>query len=211
MEPNFWHERWQRNEIGFHRDQVHPALPAHWASLDLPPKRRVLVPLCGKTLDLRWLAAQGHTVVGVELSELACAAFFEEAGLDPARTEHGDFVRWRAEGITLLQGNIFDLREGTFDAIYDRAATVALPPALRARYAHKLSDVLSPGGQALLVTLEGTRPYDTGPPFPVDLTELERCYGTRFHITPLHSRELAPGDAPPDLQRESQYRLTRRP
>lgn len=211
MEPNFWHERWQRNEIGFHRDQAHPSLAAHWASLDLPPTCRVLVPLCGKSLDLSWLAAQGHTVVGVELSQLACAAFFGESGLTPTRTEHGAFVQWRAEGITLLQGNIFDLQDDSFDAIYDRAATVALPPPLRLRYAGKLAALLRPGGQALLVTLEGTRPYDTGPPFPVDPDEVERCYAPHFHIAPLHTRDLTPGDAPPDLQRESHYRLTRRP
>ena len=86
MDAAFWLQRWQEGQIGFHRSDVMPLLEKHWPSLQLPAGSRVLVPLCGKSLDMHWLAAQGHRVLGVELSPLAVTQFFEEAGLTPVRT-----------------------------------------------------------------------------------------------------------------------------
>lgn len=80
MNEAFWHERWARNEIGFHLGEVNPYLLRHWPSLALPNGARVLVPLCGKSLDMAWLVEQGFTVVGVELSEKAVRAFLTSNG-----------------------------------------------------------------------------------------------------------------------------------
>ncbi len=79
MHKDFWQERWAHNEIGFHLDDVHPGMRRHWPRLALPDGATVLVPLCGKSLDLAWLAGQGFNVVGVELSEKAVEAFFFRA------------------------------------------------------------------------------------------------------------------------------------
>ena len=78
MNPEFWIDRWQSGRIGFHQDAVHPELRDRWSELGLSPGATVLAPLCGKSLDMRWLAERGHRVVGIELSELAVRAFFEE-------------------------------------------------------------------------------------------------------------------------------------
>ena len=78
MQPEFWHDRWQRNQIGFHQEQVNPCLERLWPQLELPRGARVLVPLCGKSLDLSWLAASGFEVLGVELSQTAVEQFFSE-------------------------------------------------------------------------------------------------------------------------------------
>ena len=81
MEPTFWQQRWQTNQIGFHEATPHPLLLRHWPRLTLAPGSRVFVPLCGKSLDLLWLRTQGHEVIGVELSAIGVDAFFAEAAL----------------------------------------------------------------------------------------------------------------------------------
>lgn len=60
METSFWHRRWLNNEIGFHQSEVNPFLLEHFSALQLPPGRRVFVPLCGKTLDIGRLLSQGY-------------------------------------------------------------------------------------------------------------------------------------------------------
>ncbi len=82
MEPAFWHKRWADNQIGFHQGQVNSYLQTHWPALGLETGSRVLVPLCGKSLDLVWLAGQGYRVLGVELSRRAVEDFFREHGLE---------------------------------------------------------------------------------------------------------------------------------
>ncbi len=142
MEHGFWQGRWREGRIAFHEGAPNEWLSAHVGTLGIAPeKRRVLVPLCGKTVDLAFLAAHGAEVVGVELVEDAARAFFEEAGLRAARTASGPFVRYEAAGIEIVVGDFFALAPadvGTFDAFYDRAAIVALPPEMRVTYAHTL-------------------------------------------------------------------------
>ncbi len=187
----FWNERWQLGQIGFHEGKPNAHLLRHWASLGLPTGSTVFVPLCGKTVDMAWLAAQGHRVVGAELSALACAAFFDEQGLTPKQVQDGPFVRWTSGPFTLLQGDVFDVR-GTFDALWDRAATIALPPDVRPRYAAHLHTLLAPAARGLMVTLQYDPTRRDGPPFCVppdetlthhpgiQLVEIEQLDDPRF-------------------------------
>jgi thiopurine S-methyltransferase len=135
MEPGFWIERWAEGRIGFHEGRPNQYLERHAARLD--GARRVLVPLCGKAVDLAYLASRGHEVVGVELVEDAVRAFFAEQDVTPAVQRRGGFVEYAAGGIAIFAGDVFaTTREllGPIDGFYDRAALIALPPALRARY-----------------------------------------------------------------------------
>jgi thiopurine S-methyltransferase len=91
MQPEFWHKKWASNQIGFHLPQVNPYLQRFWPDLNLSSHARVLVPLCGKSLDLLWLAGRGHRVLGIELSEKAVEGFFSEQQLQPQISEHGVF------------------------------------------------------------------------------------------------------------------------
>ncbi|MFN7131169.1 MAG: hypothetical protein ACK4N5_03750, partial [Myxococcales bacterium] len=175
MDPSFWQNRWREGRIGFHLPHPNPQLVAHAGQL--PPSSRVLVPLCGKSVDLGWLAARGHPVVGVELVESAAQAFFAEAGLTPERQEDGPFVRYRAGGVEIFTGDFFATdprRLGTFDAAFDRAALIALPGELRIRYAAHLRTLLAPGAVMLLVTIEADAPG--GPPFAVPEVEVRTLY-----------------------------------
>lgn len=203
MEPSFWHERWSRGQIGFHQQQVNPLLQRWWSSCGAGAGANVLVPLCGKTLDLRWLAAQGCTVTGVELSPLAAAALFPAA---TTPTVEGALHAWRDGEIEVLQGDFFDLERGGFDAFWDRAATIALPPDLRRRYAAHLAARVRPGAVGLLVTLSHDR--GSGPPFSVSPDEVEALYGSAFVVEPLG--DAVPLEAPSGPEAEQIYRLTRR-
>ena len=138
MQPEFWHERWSSNRIGFHRDAPLPLLVAHWTALGLAPDARVFVPLCGKSLDMVWLAERGHRVLGVELSELAVRQFFDERGLVPAIHETAAGAHFVAGAYELIVGDAFALEADVLAdcaAVYDRAALIALPPDLRRTYA----------------------------------------------------------------------------
>lgn len=193
MERQFWLERWARNETAFHLPEVNPKLTAFWPLLGLTAGSRVLVPLAGKTVDLRWLREQGHSVLAVELSEDAALAFFAEAGLTPTRTEVGAFTHLAANHIEYFVGDIFDLGTETLGAIagiWDRGALVALPAKLRQRYVAHLGALGVPGTRTLLVALEYAQDRMQGPPFSVEVTEIEALFGATHDISRLDREDI---------------------
>ena len=178
MEPSFWHDRWERNQIGFHEAQVNPLLVAHFDSLALSAGSRLFVPLCGKTLDIHWLLSRGHRVAGAELSEIAVQQLFADLGVTPLRTAAGHLTRYSAPGMDIFQGDIFDLSRrdlGTVDAVYDRAALIALPEPLRSRYARHLVEITDHAEQ-LLICIAYDQSVLAGPPFSVSGAEIGRLY-----------------------------------
>lgn len=157
MSNQRWKAKWKADDIAFHQPQIHPHLIRFWPQLALPEGATVLVPLCGKSLDLDWLHQQGHRVIGVELSHIAIAAYFAERGLQPQRQRLGRFQRYWAGTLELWCGDLFDLRRedlGEVAAVYDCAALTALPAASRGHYVRQLSSLLGTGGQMLLLTTE---------------------------------------------------------
>lgn len=188
MQPEFWLERWQHGETGWHLPEINLHLREFWPRLDLPSALLVFVPLCGKTLDLLWLASQGHRVLGVEISRRAVEEFFAEAGLVPEVTESGPLRRYRADEITLLCGDFFDLTSDDLrevGAVYDRASLIALPPELRPRYAAHFKAVVPRAAPGLLITLDYDQSQMAGPPFAVHREEVERLFVDRYAISEL--------------------------
>ena len=188
MDPVFWLERWQRGETGWHRDEFNSHLLEYWPQLGVPVGTRVLVPLCGKTLDLLWLAGRGERVLGVELSQLAVEGFFADQGLSPTLTEAFGFVRYRVDEIEIWCGDFFDLTPallGDIGAVYDRAALIALPPAQRARYAAHLDRLVTTRVPRLLITLEYDQTRRPGPPFCVTESEVEQLFGDHYQLSEL--------------------------
>ena len=193
MQAEFWLERWREGRTGFHRDAPMPLLLQHWPALALPGGSHVLVPLCGKTLDMPWLAAQGHRVLGVELSPLAVAQFFAEQGLVPARHESPMGVHHVAGDIEIIEGDVFALDDATLascSAVYDRAAVIALPPPLRARYAREVYTRLPAGCRGLMITLEYPQHEMAGPPFSVDTDEAAALFGEDWDVDLLERRDI---------------------
>jgi thiopurine S-methyltransferase len=179
MGDTFWDKAWAEGRIGFHQAGVHVDLlaAAPWFLAEGP--HRVLVPLCGKTVDLAWLGEQGHEVVGVELTEQGARAFFSERGLVPTEAPRGAYTALRAGRITILRGDIFDLHtagEAPFTRIWDRAAMIALPPELRAPYQQLIAGVIASGATLLLNVLEYDATRMSGPPFCVPAAEVEAAF-----------------------------------
>lgn len=193
MTPEFWHARWQAGEIGFHKPEVHLFLAKYWPELGLHGDERVFVPLCGKSLDMLWLAAQGHRVVGVEVSPRAVADFFDENHLSPQRQSVGPFERWASGDLEILQGDFFQLTPellGPVGAVYDRASLVALPPELRTGYAATFRQWLAPDLPTLLITLDYDQTQMDGPPFAVSADEVRALYGDHCEVTLLQDLDI---------------------
>lgn len=171
----FWLSVWAEGGGAFTSGEQGHLLATYWPKLQIPPKSKVLVPMSGKSPDMAWLAAQGFDVVGVEISPIACDAFFTERGITAVRTVTGPFVQWQGGGITLLQGDFFDL-SGTYAAAVDRGGLVALPSQDRGRYAQHLQRRMEPDAVLLLVTIEYDQARRVGPPFPVFADEVRRLF-----------------------------------
>ncbi len=200
MEPGYWQQRWADGRIGFHRDEVNPRLREHWHRLAPGPGERVFVPLCGKALDLPWLAGQGVTPVGVELSARAVAELFDEHGIAAQRRCAGKLECWQGGGMEIHCGDFFDLAPeevGAVAAVWDRAALIALPADMRADYVAHCARLLPAGARLLLVTMAYADDGIAGPPFSVRPAEVESVYGPWFHVAALERD--TPGDAPGDL------------
>lgn len=187
MEANFWHSRWEENNIGFHLPQPNPKLVQYFNKLDLKKNDRILVPLCGKTIDIAWLLAKGMRVVGVELSPLAIEQLFAELKVTPKKSAQGKLIHYSAPQLDIFVGDIFDLSHevlGDVDAIYDRAAIVALPDDLRTRYAAHLIKI-APKANQLVISYEYDQSLIAGPPFSVTPKYIQTYYQTNYKISEL--------------------------
>ncbi len=205
MEKEFWLERWQHEQIGFHQDEINPYLQQYWPHQ--ASGSQVFVPLCGKSLDMLWLRKQGVSVLGVELSPIAAQAFFVENGYTAERVNSGKFECCEADEICILCGDFFDLCKedlANVKMVYDRASMVALPPEMRVRYVRHLVSILPPGTQVLLITFDYPQAEMSGPPFAVSIDEVELLYREYAEVTLLKQV-----DALPDNPRFAERGLSR--
>jgi thiopurine S-methyltransferase len=193
VHPDFWHDRWCTAQTGFHRSAVDGNLIRHWPDLSLTKAAHVLVPLCGKSLDLLWLRDQGHAVTGIELSDIALQAFFMENGVAARRRALPHFDLYEAENLQCFRGDLFEVtpgRLGKVAAVYDRASLVSWAPEQRGRYIEHLTALTGTGTQTLLVTLEYPQAEMKGPPFSVDSAEVHRLYTRHHSIHELARRDI---------------------
>jgi len=206
MKKEFWLERWEREEIGFHEGAVNVYLNQFWRELNVAQGSKVFVPLCGKSVDMQWLREQGYAVVGVELSKIAAQAFFQENDYSPKYGNSEKFDCYEANGIRILCGDFFDLKRADLagvKAVYDRASMVALPPEMRDRYVDHLLSILMPGVKILLVTFDYPQAEMQGPPFAVSSAEVTALYSKHADV-----RLLAQIDALPQNPRFQKKGLT---
>lgn len=200
MDSKFWQQRWQDGRIGFHKSNVNPQLTEYFSELAVPISGQVLVPLCGKSVDMVWLAHAGYDVVGVELVETAVQAFFAEQKVIPTITEFTsatvNAILKRYQGqlagqtITLWAADIFALSAtdiGEINAVYDRAALIALPATMRADYSAQIVK-LSNHAPQLLITLNYDQSKKDGPPFSISQQQLQQYYDTDYKIIELENQ-----------------------
>lgn len=187
MDKDFWHQRWENNQIGFHQQEINSHLQRFWSHLALPTKSRVFVPLCGKSRDMLWLREQGHPVLGVEISPHAVADFFSENRLDAEVSELREGLqRWAFDDLVILCGDLFTLQSDDLadcQAVYDRASLIAMPPSMRPDYVSKMRALFPTPRPGLLVTMEYPQDEMKGPPFSVDEAEVRDYYADQYRIS----------------------------
>lgn len=217
---DFWDASWSARRIGFHRPTPNDRLLAGFEPALAGARRgRILVPLCGKSVDLHWLAQHFDEVVGVEFVQTAALEFAAESDLphtDEPYRGHGP--RAVTVGtIAIVLSDFFALTAadlGHFDAAYDRAALIALPPTLRQRYVAHLASLMAPGAPALVVTLDYPAHLRSNPPFPVadtDAHALFSAYGRLDQLSRDPTHEVPSGLPPGTLVTTSTFRFTRSP
>lgn len=195
MHTNYWREKWAKRQIAFHRSEANPHLVQNFARLELPKGSGIFVPLCGKTRDIAWLLDHGHHVCGSELVETAVEELFEELGIAPEISSTGATRLYHAANINIFVGDFFALSAealGPVDAVYDRAALVALPQDMRERYTEHLM-ALTGSAPQLLVTYVYDQNLVNGPPFSIDRHEVRRHYGDSYDVRLIASAEVEGG------------------
>ena len=205
MNPEFWQTRWQEKRIGFNQSDVNPLLIKYFADLKLPIGSRILVPLCGKSIDMVWLAAQGYDVIGIELVESAVQEFFTEQDIAYTITEHDKHPNIKCyqgkiseQTVDLWVADIFALSSddiGHVDAVYDRAALIAMPAELRTQYSQQVIN-LSHNASQLLLTLNYDQNERAGPPFSISQEQVQQYYGNAYQMNKLEEEPSTLNAAP---------------
>ena len=193
IDPQFWHERWRDGNTPWHRAAPSERLTTCFGKLPVAAGVQVFVPLCGRSVDMRWLLERQYRVLGVELSEVAARQFFDDHGLRINACERHGLPALEAPGIQILCADVFALTAehlAEVAVVYDRGALVALDDADQARYAGMLCERLPAGASQLLLTLEYDPTRMQGPPFSVDEVRVRTLYGQRFQIARVDSAEV---------------------
>jgi thiopurine S-methyltransferase len=201
MEIDFWLERWNNNQTGFHQPQVNPYLVYLYGNkgpaIEQRQALKVFVPLCGKSKDMLWLSQNGYQVFAIECSERAVKDFFEENALNYRHAKKDENALYQssdlASQIEILQGDFFGLQQSDLDGItdiFDRASLVALPTEMRQQYVDKMAELQKPGIRTLLVTLTFDPAEMNGPPFSVTEEEVHQLYEKNFSIEKLMIKDV---------------------
>jgi len=189
MHKEFWIERWEQKQTGFHQSEINSYLQTYWHQMDIKESANILVPLCGKSKDLLWLIEQKYNVTGSEISQIAVADFFEENNIAFQKKKIDSGEEYFNDNLTIIQGDFFQLTRTEIpliDAVYDRAALVALTPEQRLQYSQLLNKLLPAGSKIFLISFEYDQTKMDGPPFSVDEKEIRDLYESHFSITSVH-------------------------
>lgn len=193
MNKEYWQQKWEIKDIGFNQLQPNKLMQHYFSLLKLTPGCRVFVPLCGQSIDMLWLAGQGYQVIGIEFSQVACDAFFKENKIPVKITKTNDLILYSSDEISIFCGDFFKLERailGKIDAVYDRAALVALPNDARKSYAEHLIELMAPATQMFLITTMYNQNEMEGPPFSVDEDEVVALFSTHFDINQLYNKQF---------------------
>ena len=190
MEASFWYNSWELGgfHTSFHRKDIHPYVLQYMHPNEIEGKN-ILVPLCGKTIDLLYLAQYANKVIGVELVEEAIHQFFHENNLQVVRPDDttyvsGNITIYRRDFMALTPADI-----GPVDWILDRASLVALPYDMRVKYLETIECLSHIGTRQLVITLEYF-PLLESAPFSITPAEIMEYYGRRHIIRHVESPAL---------------------
>ena len=188
----FWHDRWQDENIGWHQDKYNDLLIKYWPMINVIEEGNVLVPLCGKSLDMLWLAKQGYNVYGLEMIQKAVETFFLENRLEFDIVDIAKHKKYSSQSFTIFQGDIFDLDAGIIsaDAWYDRAALIAIDPSNRQDYVNQIRKQTRLGAVGLLITFYYPQKQMQGPPFALHDDDVRELFSDGFDLECLENINL---------------------
>lgn len=195
MNNEHWIQRWEEKNINFHDESVNSLLVKHFKILNLKHSSNIFIPLCGKSVDISWLLMLGHNIVGVELSEIAVKELFEELYILPKISEANGMICYQNEGIRIFVGDVFNLTPqmvGKIDAIYDRAALVALPKDVRVKYTQHLRE-LSENAPQILICCEYDQGNMNSTPFSIEEKEINNHYKNHYEVKLLERKNIEGG------------------
>lgn len=189
LSHDWWHQAWDKGTLGWHRDKVDAILQRYLKQLSGDKEHiSILVTLCGKSLDLPWLAGQGHDVVGCELSEIAGKQLFEENSIPYSVMTVKDFKVFSAtddKKLKFYAGDFFNIDAlfiGPFDVIWDHNAFGAVNPNDRPRYVEILTSLLVPGGKILLSNWEYDQSKRSIAPYSLNTSQIKEYFGSHFEV-----------------------------
>lgn len=192
MDKVYWLNKWQKNDIAFNQQAPNNLLVSYFNDLQLKRNSRILVPLCGKSVDMLWLYQQGYKILGIELSEIACRDFFTENALIYTSQDATAHKIFRHQNIQLIAGDFFLSERASLlsiQAVYDRAALIALPQELRKRYVAHLLSLLEPNTPILLIATDYDSSEMQGPPYPLGKKSIQNLFAT-CNIETLYYRPM---------------------
>ena len=188
MEISFWESKWHKGQIGFHMENGYEPLKKYWQKLDIVKNPNVLVPLCGKSLDIVWLAGQGAQVYGVEVIGQAVSDFFRDQQITPAKNEKQGLKFYKAGPIEIWNCDFFKLEPDllpSIDIVYDKGGLVALPHDSQKAYVEKLRTFTHPKSKILLHHFEYPQQEMDGPPFSIPIDRIRELFGGIYTIRTL--------------------------
>jgi len=188
----YWENRWITNQTGWHRSVYNDLMVKYWPKLGIPTDSKVLVPLCGKSLDMLWLAEKGHAIVGIEFTRLAVDRFFSENKLEHIIVKHPNYIEFSNDRFTILNGNILVIPSDLIqaEAWYDRAAMIAINPELREDYVSQIRQQTKVGAVGLLITYSYPQEEMEGPPFSLNDDDVFQLFQDGFRVECLETIEL---------------------
>lgn len=188
----YWENRWITNQTGWHRSVYNDLMVKYWPKLGIPTDSKVLVPLCGKSLDMLWLAEKGHTIVGIEFTRVAVERFFPENKLQHIIVKHPNYIEFKSDRFTILNGDILVIPSDLIqaEAWYDRAAMIAINPDLREDYVSQIRQQTKVGAVGLLITYSYPQEEMEGPPFSLNDDDVFQLFQDGFRVECLETIEL---------------------
>ncbi|KAG0284637.1 hypothetical protein BGZ96_011025 [Linnemannia gamsii] len=170
-----WNELWRREIHPWDKGTPSPALieviEKKPISAQIPKSGNVLVPGCGRGVDVFYLGNEHRKAYGLDISPIAvqqCKDIRTEKGISESVAEFivGDFFK-------------FDTPAGGFQLVYDYTFFCAIPPTLRADWGRRMSEIIPKDG--ILITLMfpiGT--HTDGPPFAVSVDHYHSFLDANF-------------------------------
>ena len=189
LDLEYWDKRWENNQAGWHKTEVHSLLALHKKSYK--EKGTVFFPMCGKAVDMKYMCDEGYNVVGIEYSKQPVEEFFNENDIKFVKGSNSVYETYKSDDgkITIHCGDFFKAKSevvGKIDGIWDRGALVAMNPCDRSKYKETILNLMDKDTVYLIAALSYDQNYHGGPPFSVPMETVEELYRSTCDIEKLY-------------------------